>query len=195
MSETPSGESSALPSGEPSPPPSGASRAWLAWLEQISRDEGCALGAAHAYRELGDGDRDGFLTALEQDAPLLTSSYELVLLPFLTVETDTRRRARLVALLMRERADCRARVAQTGDAEVFALETAGKPATIYIFHDPARDVQVDLAPCSVAGLTVCDFDEAIDRLAHAVVRRHKRTGERSESLAPFAHLFGVARND
>ena len=176
--------------------PRGSRGAWLAWLETIRRDEGCALGAAHAYRELGPDERKAFMTALEEDAPLIAGSREFVILPFLAVETDSGLRARLVALLMRERADCRARVGDTDEAELFALETAGLRATITIYTDASREIDVTLGtPEPSASLLGCDFDEAIDKLALAVVRRHKRTGHRSESLAPFAHLFGVARND
>ncbi len=187
---------------------------WCAFLDRLATDAEAALAVAMAYRELDGLSRDVWISALEQDADHLTVPRIAVYAPLLAVETDPKRRQRLLSALGPEQVQARP------EAPVFALsgvDDTGRWITAivaplyldfvqvlacgyrvgegfdWVKHDPI--VERRHAPRPGALLNGVPLDpvpirSAVDDLAITIVA-HNRTGKAlPDALTVFADLFG-----
>jgi hypothetical protein len=187
--------------------------AWREWLRALATDAEAALAAAIAYRELGGDARDDWLTALEQDADLISVPKFAVYAPLLAVESDPERRARIQrAVGPMESATPRAAaqafqgVSKTGVriavlvtplyldfAQVLACAYRTDMGFDWVRHDPIVDRRrVPAHGERIEGITLesTPLPQVIDDLAHAVLA-HRRSGrDMPEALRVFADWFG-----
>jgi len=187
---------------------------WCAFLGRLATDAEAAQAAAMAYRELDGAARDVWISALEQDIDRVSAPRIAVYAPLLAVETDPKRRARVLAAIGPVQADA------TPTLPAFALASraggATRVATIvaplyldfvqvlacayrpgegfdWVKHDPI--VERARAPRSGdvldgAVLEATPLRAAVDDLAITVVA-HTRAGRPlPEALSVFADLFG-----
>jgi len=189
-------------------------RVWCAFLDRLATDAEAALAVAMAYRELDGLGRDVWISALEQDAGRVTVPRIAVYAPLLAVESDPKRRHRLLSALGPEEAEARPRcsafaLSGTDDAgrsvtaiiaplylnfvQVLACGYRPSERFDWVRHDPI--VERQHAPRS--GLPLCGalleglpLRSAVDDLAITVVA-HTRSGRQvPEALTLFADLFG-----
>jgi hypothetical protein len=172
---------------------------WLHWLGKLARDEESALGALEAYRSLNAYERDELITALEEDAPEADGAMEMMLVPFVTAESDGRRKGRLVQMLRADRA-CRTAFCREDDGGwtcilrfrrggfCFTLPPVGRVGVTSVLADE-REYEL-----RAKGFTSVPYDDAIDELALRVFRRKRVDSEVAVELEPFAHLFGALRD-
>jgi hypothetical protein len=92
---------------------------WCAFLGRLATDAEAAHAAAMAYRDLDGPARDVWITALEQDMSRVSAPRIAVYAPLLAVETDPKRRARVLAAIGPTQPDA----APKGAA--FALRSSG----------------------------------------------------------------------
>jgi hypothetical protein len=187
---------------------------WCEFLGRLATDAEAALAAAMAYRELDGAARDVWISALEQDIARVSAPRVAVYAPLLAVETDPKRRARVLAAVGPVQADA------TPRSPAFALSSrAGGPirvATIvaplyldfvqvlacayrpsegfdWVKHDPIVERARAPRPGDVLGgatLEATPLRAAVDDLAITVVA-HTRAGlPLPEALSVFADLFG-----
>lgn len=187
---------------------------WCAFLGRLATDAEAALAAAMAYRELDGAARDVWISALEQDIDRVSAPRIAVYAPLLAVETDPKRRARVLAAIGPVQADA------ASSLPAFALSSrAGGPtrvATIvaplyldfvqvlacayrpsegfdWVKHDPIVERSRAPRPGDIldgATLEATPLRAAVDDLAITVVA-HTRAGRPlPEALSVFADLFG-----
>lgn len=188
--------------------------AWCTFLNTLATDAEAALAAAMAYRELAGPSRDEWIAALEHDLGHLTVPPIAVYAPLLAVETDARRRQRILSALGPVNADA------TPTTAAFALasrarggaRTAVIVAPLYldfvqvlacgyrpgegfdwVKHDPI--VEKRNAPYAgnfVGGVEVeaTPLGAVVDDLAITVVAHVRTGGPLPEALTVFADLFG-----
>jgi hypothetical protein len=188
--------------------------AWCEFLVRLATDAEAALAAAMAYRELDGPGRDVWITALETDVARIAVPRIAVYAPLLAVETDAKRRARVVAALgpvqpdatargpafaLTSRPGSRPRVAAVvaplylDFVQVLACAYRSGEGFDWVKHDPI--VERSRAPRSgdtVGGavLEATPLNAAVDDLAITVVA-HTRSGlALPEALSVFADLFG-----
>lgn len=187
---------------------------WCAFLGRLATDAEAALAAAMAYRELDDAARDVWISALEHDIDRVAAPRIAVYAPLLAVETDAKRRARLLAAIGPVQPDV------TPSSPAFALSSRAGGATRvaaivaplyldfvqvlacayrpsegfdWVKHDPI--VERSRAPrhgdvLGGATLEATPLRAAVDDLAITVVG-HTRSGRPlPEALSVFADLFG-----
>ena len=192
---------------------------WCAFLDRLATDAEAALAAAMAYRELDDSARETWISALEQDIDRVKVPRIAVYAPLLAVETDPRRRSRVLAAVGPAQAEATPRSPayalssrpsnrQKGDGRrvativaplyldfVQVLACAYRPGEAFdwVKHDPI--VERSRAPRAGAVLAEVVLEAtplraAVDDLA-ATVGAHVRTGKPlPEALSVFADLFG-----
>jgi hypothetical protein len=190
--------------------------AWCEWLGALATDAEAALAAAMAYKELDEGARDTWLSALEQDALRVSVPRIAVYAPLLAVESDPKRRARITDAIGPLDAEASPRVPAYGLSGVArdrtrvativtplyldfvqVLACAYRPGEgfCWVKHDPIVDRR--RAPAVGAELAGVMLESAplkplVDELAHAVLA-HKRSGRKlPEALRVFADLFTPA---
>src|SRR6476620_2394151 len=73
--------------------------AWCAFLGRLATDAEAALAAAMAYKELAGPAREDWIAALEHDIGRVEVPPIAVYAPLLAVETDPRRRQRILSAL------------------------------------------------------------------------------------------------
>jgi hypothetical protein len=187
--------------------------AWREWLRALATDAEAALAAAIAYRELEGGARDEWLSALEQDADLISVPKFAVYAPLLSVESDPERRARIqravgpldsaTPRVAAEgfRGESRSGVKLAVIVSPLYLDFVQVLACAYrvdmgfdwVKHDPI--VERRRGPRhgdAIEGMVLegTPLAPLIDDLAHAVLA-HRRSGrEMPEALRVFADLFG-----
>lgn len=193
---------------------------WCFFLDKLATDAEAALAAAMAYRELDGPSRDTWISALEQDVEMVRVPRIAVYAPLLAVETDGKRRTRILAAVgpaqaeatprspayalmsrandSRSKADTR-RVATIvaplylDFVQVLACSYRPGEAFDWVKHDPI--VERSRAPRAGAKigdvvLEAAPMHAAVDELAITVVA-HTRTGKPlPEGLSVFADLFG-----
>lgn len=187
---------------------------WCAFLDRLATDAEAALAVAMAYRELDALSRDVWISALDQDAERLSVPRIAVYAPLLAVETDSKRRQRLLAALGPEQGEARPR---TPAFALAGMDDAGRWITAiiaplyldfvqvlacgyrlgegfdWVKHDPI--VERRHAPRSGADLYGVPLDtvpirSAVDDLAITIVA-HNRSGQPlPDALTVFADLFG-----
>jgi hypothetical protein len=189
-------------------------RIWCAFLDRLATDAEAALAVAMAYRELDGLGRDVWISALEQDADRVNVPRIAVYAPLLAVETDPKRRQRLLTALGPEQAAARPKTpafALSG-ADGSGSRTTAIVAPLYldfvqvlacsyrvgerfdwVRHDPI--VERSHAPrpnhplCGVS-LDAIPLQSAVDDLAITIVA-HARTGSPlPDALTVFADLIG-----
>jgi hypothetical protein len=187
---------------------------WCAFLGRLATDAEAALAAAMAYRELDGAARDVWISALEQDIDRVAAPRIAVYAPLLAVETDPKRRARVLAAIgpvqpeVAPRAPAFALSSRAGGATrvativaplyldfVQVLACAYRPSEGFdwVKHDPI--VERSRAPragdiLGDAVLEATPLRAAVDDLAITVVA-HTRAGRPlPEALSVFADLFG-----
>ncbi|MGC4092154.1 MAG: hypothetical protein QM756_30585 [Polyangiaceae bacterium] len=187
--------------------------AWREWLRALATDAEAALAAAIAYRELEGDARDDWLTALEQDADLISVPKFAVYAPLLAVESDLERRARIQRAIgpmdsatPSVAAQAFHGISKTGVriavlvtplyldfAQVLACAYRPDMGFDWVRHDPIVDWR--RAPkhgdC-IEGIALegTPLPSVIDDLAHAVLA-HRRSGrDLPEALRVFADWFG-----
>lgn len=187
--------------------------AWREWLRALATDAEAALAAAIAYRELGGDARDDWLTALEQDADLISVPKFAVYAPLLAVESDPERRARIQRAVgpmdsatPRVAAQAFQGVSKTGVrvavlvtplyldfAQVLACAYRTDMGFDWVRHDPIVDRRrVPAHGECIEGIMLesTPLPQVIDDLAHAVLA-HRRSGrDLPEALRVFADWFG-----
>lgn len=193
---------------------------WCAFLDRLATDAEAALAAAMAYRELDGSARDTWISALEQDIDRVNVPRIAVYAPLLAVETDPRRRSRVLAAVgpaqaeatprspayalasrpsaNRQKADPR-RVATIvaplylDFVQVLACSYRPGEAFDWVKHDPIVERVHAPRPGGVLGDVVLEatpLRAVVDELALTVVA-HTRTGQvLPEALSVFADLFG-----
>jgi hypothetical protein len=188
--------------------------AWCVFLGRLATDAEAALAAAMAYRELAGPAREDWIQALEHDIVRVSVPAIAVYAPLLAVETDPRRRERILSALGPVQADA------TPTTAAFSLTSrpigASRIAVIvaplyldfvqvlacsyrhgegfdWVKHDPI--VEQRRAPRAgefIGGVEVeaTPLGSVVDDLAITVVA-HTRTGDTlPEALSVFADLFG-----
>lgn len=197
--------------------PSSARRArdaWCEWLGALATDAEAALSAAIAYRELDDGGRDEWLSALEQDAAHVDVPRVAVYAPLLAVESDAARRTRILAAIgdvddrARPRVPGRSLHGTAADglrvavivrplylqfAQVLACGYRTPHGFAWVRHDPI--VHAETAPrggdsLESVRLEVTPLKPLVDELALAVVAHSRAGRELPDALRIFADLFG-----
>ncbi len=188
--------------------------AWCAFLARLATDAEAALAAAMAYKELAGPARDDWIAALEHDLDRVAVPPIAVYAPLLAVETDPRRRQRILAALGPVQADA------TPTTSAFALSSRPSGGTRiavivaplyldfvqvlacgyrpaegfdWVKHDPI--VERDHAPRAgefVGGVEVeaTPLGTVVDDLAITVVAHTRTGGTLPEALSVFADLFG-----
>jgi hypothetical protein len=187
---------------------------WCAFLDRLATDAEAALAVAMAYRELDAPARDVWISALEQDAERVSVPRIAVYAPLLAVESDSKRRQRLLSALGPEQADARPKSA------AFALSgndaSGGRTTAIvaplylefvqvlacsfrvgehfeWVRHDPIVERQYAPRPNhALCGVTLdpVPLRAAVDDLAITIVA-HSRSGRPlPDALSVFADLFG-----
>jgi hypothetical protein len=187
---------------------------WCAFLGRLATDAEAALAAAMAYRELEGPARDVWIAALEQDVDRVPVPKIAIYAPLLAVETDPKRRHRLLQAIGPIQADATPRTpayALSGRTQGPARFTA-IVAPLYldfvqvlacsyyvgesfdwVKHDPI--VERGRAPRAGESLNgvvleTTPLKTAVDDLALTVVA-HTRSGRPlPEALSVFADLFG-----
>ncbi len=188
--------------------------AWCAFLGRLATDAEAALAAAMAYRELAGPAREDWILALAHDIDKVSVPPIAVYAPLLAVETEPRRRQRILSALGPVHADA------TPTTAAFAL--ASRPggesriavivAPLYldfvqvlacgyrhaegfdwVKHDPI--VELRRAPHAgelVGGVEVeaTPLGAVVDDLAITVVAHARTGGTLPEALSVFADLFG-----
>ncbi|HEX4339775.1 MAG TPA: hypothetical protein VH062_27895 [Polyangiaceae bacterium] len=188
--------------------------AWCAFLGRLATDAEAALAAALAYKELAGRAREDWIAALEHDLDRVSVPAIAVYAPLLAVETDPKRRERILSALGPVQADATPTTSAFGLASrpsdrariavivaplyldfVQVLACAYRPGEGFdwVKHDPI--VEQRRAPRAgqfVGGVEVeaTPLGTVVDDLAITVVA-HTRTGETlPEALSVFADLFG-----
>jgi len=187
---------------------------WCAFLGQLGTNAEAAMAAAMAYRELQPELRDVWIAAIEQDMDRVTVPRIALYAPLLAVETDPRRRTRILAAIGPVQADAKPkgpafalRGRDTGPSRIAAIVAplyldfvqvmacAYRPGEAFdwVKHDPiVESARAPRAGEILAGtvLEAIPLKAAVDDLAITVVA-HTRTGRAlPEALSVFADLFG-----
>jgi hypothetical protein len=187
---------------------------WCSFLSRLATDAEAALAAAMAYRELDGAARDVWIAALEQDVVRVAVPRIAVYAPLLAVETDPKRRARVVAALgpvqaeatpsspafaLASRPESRTRVAAIvaplylDFVQVRACAYRSGEGFDWVKHDPIVERTRAPRPGDIVGGVVLEatpLGAAVDDLAITVVA-HTRAGQPlPEALSVFADLFG-----
>jgi len=188
--------------------------AWCAFLVRLATDAEAALAAAMAYRELDGAGRDVWIAALEQDVARIAVPRIAVYAPLLAVESDPKRRARVLAALgpvqqdatprspafaLTSRAESRGRVTaivaplHLDFVQVLACAYRSGEGFDWVKHDPIVERTRAPRPGDIVGGAVLEatpLGAAVDDLAITVVA-HTRSGQPlPEALSAFADLFG-----
>jgi len=208
---------------EPPPTSAGASfaarehAAWRSWLSAMASDAEAAMAAALAYESLNDAARDAWLDALAVDAPFVQVPRVALYAPLLAVESDERRRARIVAALAlsqtppAERTRAGARALRSGGfegriacvvlsplyldfVELLACVYDVREGISFARHEPLchRD-QVTARAAALLGdvaLSPSPLADVVEELAHAVVADKRGGRDAPAAVAKFTHLFG-----
>lgn len=187
---------------------------WCEFLGRLATDADAAQAAAMAYQELDPDARDVWIAALEQDMHRVSAPRIAVYAPLLAVETDPKRRARVLAAIGPVQAEA------TPRSPAYALASrAGKPTRVAIIVAPLYLDFVQVVACAyrpaegfdwvkhdpivlrasaprvgeVLGgeaLEATPLSAVVDDLAITVVA-HTRSGRAlPEALTLFADLFG-----
>jgi hypothetical protein len=175
-------------------------------------DAEAALAAALTYESLDEHARDAFLDAIEEDAGALDVPTVAIYAPFLAVENDPARRARLEnAIAPEEKFEARGpRRALSGVVdgeqltvlllplylgfvEVLACRWSHENGCVSAEHEPLRALREFQRAQTWNGIALEEtpFDDAIEALAHAVVTSTRRSGRPLDALVPFADLFSL----
>jgi hypothetical protein len=189
-------------------------RVWCAFLDRLATDAEAALAVAMAYRELDAIARDVWISALEQDVDRLSVPRIAVYAPLLAVESDPKRRQRLLSAVGPEQADARPKTPAfalsgrdgyggwvTAIIAPLYLEFVQVLACGYrvgehfewVRHDPIVErthaPRPNHALCGVS-LDAVPLRSAVDDLAITIVA-HTRSGRPlPDALTVFADLFG-----
>jgi hypothetical protein len=191
--------------------------AWRSWLSAMASDAEAAMAAALAYESLSDEARDAWLDALLVDAPLVHVPRVALYAPLLAVESNERRRDRIVDALAlaqtppatRTRAGARALRGENADGravcvilsplyldfvELLACAYDVHEGIAFAKHEPLchRD-QVATRAQSLLGdvtLTPAVLPDVVEELAHAVVADKRRGRDAPSAVVRFTHLFG-----
>jgi hypothetical protein len=187
---------------------------WCAFLDRLATDAEAALAVAMAYRELDATARDIWISALEQDAEHVTVPRIAVYAPLLAVETEPKRRQRLLEAMGPEQAVARPQIpvfALSGRDDSGGIITA-IVAPLYLdfvqvlacsyrigerFEWVRHDPIVERGHAPRAGQPLCGVSldaaplrSAVDDLAITIVA-HTRSGRPlPDALTVFADLFG-----
>jgi hypothetical protein len=193
---------------------------WCAFLDRLATDAEAALAAAMAYRELDGPSRDTWISALEQDVDLVNVPRIAIYAPVLAVETDPKRRARVLAAVGPAQAEATPRTpayalmsrAGAGRNKADSRRVATIVAPLYldfvqvlacayrpgeefdwVKHDPI--VERSRAPrageiIGEAVLEAAPMRAAVDELALTVVAQTRTGRPLPEALSVFADLFG-----
>jgi hypothetical protein len=186
--------------------------AWQVWLRALATDAEAALGAALAYEALDAQGRAAFLDAVEQDAERLGVPRVALFAPFLSVEKDPERRARIRGALgddfgtaQRRRPNALLGHATNGDRIVAVIApmyldfvrvitcrfSRGRGFT-WIRNDPlvhVKDVPTTGAQLDGAMLEPMPLAQVIDEIAAAVVAQRDPQGNLPAALEPLLELF------
>jgi hypothetical protein len=193
---------------------------WCAFLDRLATDAEAALAAAMAYRELDGPARDTWISALEHDIDRVNVPRIAVYAPLLAVETDPKRRSRVLAAVGPEQAEATPRSPAYGlmsrQKQNRQKTTSGRVATIvaplyldfvqvlacsyrpgeafdWVKHDPIVERSRAPRAGAILGDVVLEatpIGAVVDDLAITVVA-HTRTGHPlPEALSVFADLFG-----
>ncbi|HVU01774.1 MAG TPA: hypothetical protein VHE30_08480 [Polyangiaceae bacterium] len=187
---------------------------WCAFLNRLATDAEAALAAAMAYRELDGPGRDVWMASLEQDVASITVPRIALYAPLLAAETDSKRRAKILAAIGTVQADATPRgpayalASRPGrDARVVAivaplyldfvqvLACSHRPGDTFewVKHDPIVErSRAPRAGDSLAGavLEAGELRAAVDDLAITVVAHARKGLPLPEALGLFADLFG-----
>jgi hypothetical protein len=166
------------------------------FVRQMCTDADFALGLADAYLALRAEVRDAMLTSLEQDVAALKVDAASVFAPLFAVETDLERRSRLFSLMGEVPQLATTAYAESEDTLVL-LE--------HVYADFAGGTRIRMQPghmecetlplCSRAALVherklqQVPLEDAIDRLALAIVRSASSERAPQVALVRYAHLF------
>jgi hypothetical protein len=191
-----------------------ARAAWRTWLSALALDAEAALAAALTYESLDEAARDAFLDAIDEDADSLDTPKVALYAPFLAVEHDAARKARLENAIAAEknsegdaRTQRRALSANVdgetltvlllplylGFVEVLACRWNHEHGCVSAEHEPFRTALDFQRAQSWNGISLEEksFEDAIEDLAHAVVTSSRRSGRPPDALVPFADLFSL----
>ena len=187
--------------------------AWGAWLTALATNAEAALAAALAYRQLEDGARDSWLTAVEVDAERLDVPKVAVFAPLLAVEADPERRLRILKAMGPSEeigaptAGVRGLVGQDERGlrvgvviaplylefvQVLACGYRANQGFEWVRHDPIlcrETAPVEKQVVEGAVLEEIPLKVLIDELAHAVVAHKRSERPMPEALSFFANLF------
>jgi hypothetical protein len=196
------------------PPTPRARAAWRTWLSALAVDAEAAMAAALTYESLDETARDAFLDAIDEDADSLTTPKVALYAPFLAIEHDAARKARLENAIAAEKnpsheahTQRRALSANLGDetltvlllplylgfVEVLACRWNHEVGCVSAEHEPFRTAGDFQRTQMWNGISLEEksFEDAIEDLAHAVVTSSRRSGRPPDALVPFADLFSL----
>jgi len=191
-----------------------ARAAWRTWLSALAVDADAATAAALTYESLDETARDAFLDAIDEDADSLDTPKVALYAPFLAVEHDAPRKARLENAIAAEKNSAnealtrrRALSANLGSetltvlllplylgfVEVLACRWNHENGCVSAEHEPFRTAGDFHRTQSWNGISLEEksFEDAIEDLAHAVVTSARRSGRPPDALIPFADLFSL----
>jgi hypothetical protein len=189
--------------------------AWRTWLSAMASDAEAAMAAALAYESLADDARDAWLDALHDDAPHVDAPLVALYAPLLAVESDERRRARIIDSIAAAqtppntgtRLGARALRGTAGDSYacvVLAPLYLDFVELLVCRYHPARGIesaqheplchreQVEQRACAMVGDVVFSpvaLPDVVEDLAHAVVADRRDGREAPDALARFTYLF------
>jgi len=189
---------------------------WCAFLSRLATDAEAAMAAAMAYRELDGQARDVWIAALEQDIERVDAPRIAIYAPLLAVETDPKRRARVLSAIGPSQAEAAPKAAafalgcrREGNSRLAAivaplyLDFVQVLACAYqvgdrfdwVKHDPILERSRAPRPGDTLNgivLETVPIRTVVDDLALTVVAHTRAERPLPEALSVFADLFGPA---
>lgn len=198
-----------IPIPDPSPLARRGDGVWLSWLGSLTTNADAALACALTYESMSPSARERLIRALEEDAPSLAVSRMAVVAPFLAVEQDPARRARLGAVAGADTSQGgRPRLAWRGQGSWVVIaqplysgfvhaflcdvdEARGIRAVFYepFLHETAVLDTLSARVPEVASFRACDPRGVIDELAHAILAARRDGSPLPEGTPVLVPLF------